>query len=65
MLCEDDTRVLGWGWGVVMHQVMVWAKAADCHCASGIVFRSAARCDFVDPQSVVEKYNSTKPLSNL
>ena len=27
--CEDDTCTLGWG--IVMHQVMVWAKAADHH----------------------------------
>jgi hypothetical protein len=27
--CEDDTCTLGWG--IVMHQVMVWAKAADQH----------------------------------
>jgi hypothetical protein len=25
--CEDDTCMLGWG--IVMHQVMVWAKAAE------------------------------------
>ncbi len=25
--CEDDTCVLGWG--IIMHQVMVWARAAD------------------------------------
>ena len=39
--CEDDTCVLGWG--VVMHHVMVWAKAADHHGASGIVFSAATR----------------------
>ncbi len=27
--CEDDTCMLGWD--IVMHQVMVWAKAADHH----------------------------------
>jgi len=27
--CEDDTCMLGWG--IVMHQVMVWAKATDHH----------------------------------
>ena len=25
--CEDDTCVLGWG--IIMHEVMVWARAAD------------------------------------
>ncbi len=42
--CEDETCVLGWG--VVMHQVMVWAIAADHHGALGIAFSSATRCDF-------------------
>jgi hypothetical protein len=27
--CDDDTCVLSWG--IVMHQAMVWAKAADHH----------------------------------
>jgi len=27
--CDDDTCTLGWG--IAMHQVMVWAKAADHH----------------------------------
>ena len=32
--CGDDTCTLGWGVG--MHQVTVWVKAADHHVASGI-----------------------------
>jgi hypothetical protein len=41
--CEDNTCVLGWGIG--MHKVMVWAKAADHHGASGIEFSSATRVE--------------------
>jgi hypothetical protein len=37
----DDICTLGWGVG--MHQAMVWAKAADHHGASRIAFSSATR----------------------
>ena len=42
--CGDDTLALGWGVG--MHQAMVWAKAAHHHGASGITFSSATRVIF-------------------
>ena len=51
--CEDDTCALGWG--VVMHQVVVWAKAADHHGASGIAFSSATRVILLT-QKVSQKY---------
>ena len=43
--CGDDTRKLGWGVG--MHQAVVWAKAADHHGASGIAFSPATRVIFL------------------
>jgi len=43
--CGDDTHTLGWGVG--MHQVMVWAKAADHQGASGIAFSPATRMIFL------------------
>ena len=42
--CENDTRTLSWR--VCMHQVMVLAKAADHHGASGIAFSPATRVIF-------------------
>ena len=39
--CKDDTCMLGWG--IIMHQAMVWAKAADHHGASGIAFSAGTR----------------------
>jgi hypothetical protein len=42
--CGDDTRALGWGIG--MHQAMVWAKAAHHHGASGITFSFATMVIF-------------------
>jgi len=37
--CGDDTCTLGWGIG--MHQAIVWVKVTDHHGASGIMFSSA------------------------
>ncbi len=50
--CGDDTSRLGWGVG--MHQAMVWAKAAHHHGASGITFSSATGVNFFYPKSIVE-----------
>ena len=61
--CGDDTRALGWGVG--MHQVMVWAKAAHHHGASGITFSSATRVIFSTQKVYDKKMVVAKPLLNL
>ncbi len=43
--CGDDTYPLGWGVG--MHQAILWVKAADHHVASGIKFSSATGVNFL------------------
>jgi hypothetical protein len=40
-----------------MHEVMVWAKAADHHGASGITFSSATRVK-IGPTKVSSKYDA-------
>jgi hypothetical protein len=56
--CGEDTCTLGWGIG--MHQAIVWVKAADHHGASGITFSSVAGAgvDFLT-QKVSHKYHGT------
>ena len=46
--CGDDTRTLGWGF--VMHQAMVWAKATHHQVASGITSSSATGVKFLTPK---------------
>jgi hypothetical protein len=56
--CGEDTCTLGWGVG--MHQAIVWVEAADHHGASGISFSSAAGAGvkFLT-QKVSYKYHGT------
>jgi hypothetical protein len=48
-----------------MHQVMVWAKAAHHHGASGITFSSATRVIFSTQKVYDKKMVVAKPLLNL
>jgi hypothetical protein len=43
--CEDDTCTLGWG--VIMHQAMIWAKAADHHGCFGHRISAETKVNFM------------------
>ena len=45
----DYVCALGWGWGVVGAQVMVWAKPADHHGAADSWSQVATRIKNVTP----------------
>ena len=63
--CEDDTCTLGWG--IVMHQVMVWAKAADHHGCFRHKISAETRVNFMTQKvsrSMVHFYVSLNNFNN-
>ena len=56
------------GWGIVMHQVMVWAKAADHHGCFRHKISAETRVNFMSqkyPKSMVYFYVRLKQLQQL